>query len=200
MTEMIPDNSNRIAHTIGLLLHPVVVSIPTLLLVLSPLPLVDLLAWTILVSVIVLTPGLVTIGWLRRRDRHTYQRSARLPIYLVAWVSVVVCLFIIVVLDAPRELIASMATLAVWLPIQTLINSQITKISTHVAVLTGCVCGVLVLGRIDSLILQTLSLGLIPLVGWARIVTKNHTPTQVILGFLVGAGCVLSVMPLVMAL
>lgn len=200
MTELVPDNSNRIAHAIGLIFHPALVSIPTLLLVLNDLPLIDITAWTVLVSMIVLGPGMMLVLWLQRRDQHTYQRQTRLPIYALTWASVLACLGIIIVLNAPRELIASIATLAVWLPLQLAINSAFTKISTHVAVITGCLLGVLVLGKIEPLALQIAALVTIPLVAWARIVTKNHTLTQVVLGFVVAAGCVLTVMPFVLSL
>jgi len=199
-TERLPDDSHRLAHAIGLILHPGIVSIPTLLLVLSDIPAAEGLAWTAIIACIVLVPALILIAYLRRRDRHTYQRSARLPIYIVLWVSVLVCLGLTQAFEAPRALVASVATLAVWLPLQLTINSTVTKISTHVAVITGCVFGVLVLGRIEPLPLQIGALLLIPLVAWARLVTKNHTLLQVGLGFLVGGGCVLVVMPLVLGL
>ena len=75
--------------------------------------------------------------------------------------------------------------------------NMIGRNSGHVftAVVSGCFTGLLVLGKLDSTALIATGLAIIALTIWARIVTKNHTPLQVTLGLVVGAGSVLVVFP-----
>ena len=137
MTDPIPDNSNRFAYLIGRVFHPAVICIPTLALVLSDLPLHQILLWTILVAAVVTIPGLITIALLERQSRYVYQRNTRLPVYIVAWLSIAACLIILILLDSPEALRVCVGALIVWLPLQLAINTYLTKISTHVAVVAG---------------------------------------------------------------
>ena len=198
MTDPMPDHSNWFAAALGRLFHPAVICIPTLALVLNGLPLLEAVLWTALVAAIVTVPGLITIAVLQRRQRYVYQRQTRRPVYLVAWLSVVACFAVILLLDGPAALRVCIATLIVWLPVQLFINSRYTKISTHVAVVTGCATGLWLLGKLDSPLLQITALAIIGLTIWARVTTRNHTPAQVALGLLVGAGSVLVVFPLLL--
>ena len=95
-------------------------------------------------------------------------------------------------------LIASLTALAVWLPFQLVINTFVTKVSAHTAVMAGCYSGLLFLGRLDSWELRIGVLLLVLAVVWARVVTKNHTATQVIMGLVVGVLPVLVVFPLML--
>lgn len=194
MTEPVPDNSNRVAYWLGYLFHPAVVCIPTLALVLNDLPALEALQWTVLIAAIVTMPGFITVMLLRRQNRYTYQRQPRRPIYLVAWLSVVAGLVVILLLDGPEALRVCLAALIVWLPVQLLINTYYTKISTHVAVVAGCSAGLWMLGKL-SIPLQIVAVTVIVLTIWARVTTRNHTVPQVLLGLAVGAGSVLAVFP-----
>lgn len=194
-----PDHSNRLAAWLGRILHPAIVAVPTLLLVLSELGWGEALRWSLLVLPIVLVPGLITVTLLERRGRLVHQRQTRTPLYIVAWLSVAVCLTIVVALGAPRVLIASLTALLVWLPLQLAINTFITKVSAHTAVVAGCYMGLLLLGRLDTWGLRLGLLALVIAVVWARVVTKNHTPTQVVMGLLVGILPVLIVFPLILS-
>ena len=78
------------------------------------------------------------------------------------------------------------------------INTYVTKVSTHVAVAAGCATGLLLLGKLDSLLLQLAALTIVGLIIWARVTTRNHTVAQVLLGLLVGTGSVLGVFPLLL--
>jgi membrane-associated phospholipid phosphatase len=189
----VPIKDNRVAYWIGRIFHPAVICIPTLALVLNDLPVGDAVLWTALVAGIVVTPGLITIAILKKRQRYVYQRQTRLPVYIVAWLSVFACLIGLLAVDGPVALRVCIAALVVWLPVQLLINTYYTKVSTHVAVVAGCFTGLLMLGRLDHVLLQTAGAAAIPLVAWARMTTKNHTLTQVVLGTVVGAGSVLVV-------
>lgn len=196
MTDPIPDHTNRVAYILGRVFHPAIICIPTLALILSDLPLLDAILWTVLVAGIVTVPGLITIALLKRQDRYVYQRQTRCPVYIVAWLSVVTCSVVIWLLDGPVTLRICVATLAVWLPVQLLINTYYTKISTHVAVAVGCATGLWMLEKLNTLFLQVTVLVIVLLTIWARVTTRNHTVQQVILGLMVGAGSVLVVFPL----
>lgn len=104
MTDPIPDHSNGFAAALGRLFHPAVICIPTLALILNDLPLREAVLWTILVAAIVTVPGLITIAGLQRRQRYVYQRQTRRPVYVVAWLSVVACFAVILLLDGPAAL------------------------------------------------------------------------------------------------
>ena len=198
MTDRVPSYENHIAQVIGILFHPFVIAPPTLWAVLQHLPPQQVLSWSALILLVLITPLAVSLVVLRRRGKYVYQRRARLPIYVIAWASILLGLILTAVLQAPPVLIACMAALALWLPLQFAINTWLTKISIHAAVITGCVTGLLLLGVFPSAILQILAIAAIALTAWARIATDHHTPRQVLLGILVGAFPVLLVFPMVL--
>lgn len=197
MTDIIPDRSKRIAYMVGLIFHPAVIAVATLVLVLQALPIQEIGIWTAVISSIILIPVFIAIAYLRKQNRHTYQRGTRRPLYIVAWISVAICFILIQVFEGPVELAICMATLAVWLPFQLLVNHAITKISAHMAVASGCFTALLLFGKLST-ILTAIGIFIIILIAWARLRTKNHTVLQVVLGTLVGAGSVLLVFPLML--
>jgi hypothetical protein len=197
--DLIPDNRNRIAYWLGRIFHPYFVCIPTLLAVLNGLGWQDALAWSALVLLLVLGPGIVFISYLRRQEKWIYQRQTRGPVYIVVWLSVLFCVAVLLLLDAPRVLAACIATLAVWLPLQLLFNTYVTKISTHAAVLAGCATGLWWLGKLQSPLLQVAIIAIMLLTLWSRLTTKNHTLFQFALGLLVGGGSVLIAFPLLLS-
>ncbi len=199
MSDPTPDNTNRIAYWIGRIFHPAVLPVPTLLLILNEIPLLEALQWTAFIAVIVIVPGLMVIAYNKQQDRFTYQRESRDLIYLVGWLSVMLCLGLLWLFDAPIELQVCLASLAVWLPLQAIINRYLTKISTHTAVASGCYSGLLVLDKLQHPAAIGLGLLIVLLVAWARVMTKNHTLTQVLLGIIVGGGSVLVVFSLLLA-
>lgn len=192
----IPDHSNRLAYWIGLALHPAVMGAVTLFLVLRDLSLDQAISWTALVSAVLVLPGTAVIVLLKRHQRFTYQRQSRLPLYVTAWVSVLVAALLVHTLNGPPVLLPCLATLVVWLPLQLLINQTVTKISTHVGVVSGCVMGLVLLGKVPLIAGSLLWIAVVLLMGWARITTKNHTLLQVILGAIVGGGSALLAIPL----
>lgn len=194
MTDTVPDNSKRIAHLIGLIFHPAIVAIGTLLLVLQDLPFEQILVWTALIGGIILIPVFIAIAYFRRQNRHTYQRGTRRPLYIIAWLSVALCFILIQLFEGPQILAICMATLAIWLPLQLAINHSITKISAHTAVASGCFTALVLFGKLGTVLIVA-GILLIMLIAWARLMTKNHTMLQIVLGCAVGAGSVLLVFP-----
>lgn len=199
MTELIPDQRNRFAVIVGRVLHPYLLPIPTVFAILDGLPLEQALEWAAIVLASILLPGMTYAAYLERRGHRLYERRIRSPLYLVGWLSVLVCLATVIRFQAPAALVASVATLAIWAPLQLAINTWVTKISTHAAVAAGCFTALVVLGKASTPFVQMALLGLVIITLWARVVTRNHTVSQVMFGALLGAATVLVVFPLVLA-
>ncbi|MCA0453828.1 MAG: hypothetical protein LCI00_07640 [Chloroflexi bacterium] len=199
MNDMRPTYQNRIATAISLIFHPAVVGVPTLLAILNEMSFAEILGWAVLILGILLIPNVILQLILQRQGRFIYQRDTRKPLYIVGWLSVLICLVILIILNAPRVLVACLIALLVWIPAQLIINQVLTKISIHTAVISGCLTGLLVLGKLDTPLLKVLSVIILILTAWARMETKNHTLPQVALGALVGSLPVLIVFPLVLS-
>lgn len=198
MTDPVPDISNKLAHWIGRVFHPAILCVPTLALILREEPLLEAVLWTVAIASIVTVPGLVAIALLKRRERYVYQRQNRAPVYLILWLCVGLCSVIVWLGNGPRVLLVCLVSLLLWLPVQMAINSYFTKISTHTAVAAGCATGLLLLGDLNTMTLQVMTLAIVLLVMWSRVVTRNHTKLQVVLGLVVGCGTVLLVFPLLL--
>lgn len=200
MTDVLPDRERTIANLIGRIFHPAVVALPTLILILGDLGWQSALQWSAITLPILLIPGTLLVIYLRSRGRETYQRATRTPLYIAAWFSVVGAIVLTLALDAPRVLVACLALLAIWLPIQLAVNTYVTKISTHGAVITGCIMALFVLNKLPNAAVQLIAIGIVVLVGWARVHDRSHTLTQVVLGIAVAVAIVLLVFPIVLAL
>jgi membrane-associated phospholipid phosphatase len=196
MNDLIPNERNRFAVLIGRLLHPFVVSIVTLILMLQSLPVGESLTWVTAISVILIAPVMVFITLIQRQERYVYQRHERGTIYLIGWISVIVCLLLAILLQAPQVLTIGLLTLAFWVPLQRFINHRFTKVSAHAAVITACVVGLVLLGPLNTPLGWLFGVVVIVLTGWARVETTNHSPLQVLLGMIIGALPVLLIFPL----
>lgn len=197
--DRVPDNRNTFAFVIGRIFHPFFVCILTIFAVLSELPLDQALRWSTIVISIILLPGLVANYYVQfRYKRYLYQRETRGPLYLIGWLSVVLCLILLLVMSAPRILIASLITLVLWTPPQLLITMYVTKISAHAGVLAGCTMALLLTGKLTNPLLLALVLIISVVTMWSRIATRNHTFPQIVMGYLLGALPVLLVFPLML--
>ncbi len=199
MSDVIPDQSNRFAVIVGKVLHPYFLPIPTILAIMAGLPLGEVIKWAVIVIAITLLPGMAYAAFLQFQGHQLYRRQTRGPLYLVGWLSVSVCLVVVFLFDAPRTLVACVAALVVWLPLQWAVNHWVTKVSAHGAVATGCFVALILLGKIGNVFIGLLLLLCVIITLWARVVTRNHTITQVLLGVAVGAIPVLVVFPWLLA-
>lgn len=198
MTDVTPDHSNRFAVLVSRILHPFLLPIPTLLVLLSDLPLGESLAWGLLVLGIIVLPGALLVAYSERRERPIYRRRVRNPLYVIGCGLILFCLLVTLIFHAPRIVVAVVADLAVWLPLQGGINRYVTKVSGHAAVAAGSLMMLLMAGKLTNPLIFILLGALVILVLWARVVTRHHTVTQVIMGVLVGALPVLVVFPVVL--
>jgi len=132
-----------------------------------------------------LVPLLYLLRGVRRRqftDRHVRLREQRPLAFLVGIASLLIGLALMVVLGAPRELLALVAAMGVGL-IVSLLVTLLWKISVHVAVVAGAV---VILVLVFGPLLLVLA-PLVALVGWARVEVADHTPAQAIAGSWLGA-------------
>ena len=198
--DVTPDNTNKLAYLMGRIFHPYLICIPTVFILLGDMPMGEAAKWTLLVLSIILTPLILVSAYMEMRQRrYIYQRSTRGPIYVIFFLSVLACLALLIIFNAPRILIACFVTLLIWASVQLLINHYVTKISTHAGVVAACSTGLLLAGKLNHPILLVLMIVIAVTTLWARVQTKNHTVPQVIMGFLVGALAVLIVFPLMLS-
>lgn len=133
-------------------------------------------------------PALVILAGVRsgRLDsHHLVDRASRTRPLLVAVAAVVAALVLLILLGAPRLLVATvsamLAALAVTVPI-----TLRWKISFHAAVSAGTVVVLAhVLPPAPTLVAGAL---VVATVCWARVRLTHHTPAQVAAGAVTGAG------------
>jgi len=187
VTDPVPHNGNRLGYWLGLIFHPFTVFIPALVAVLKDTEPLVAVGWVVFIAVIILVPALTLIHLARRKGRYTYQRGMRHPLYAVFWASMILCVGLAVMLDAPERLVFSLLALVVWVPLQAVINARLTKISAHTAVITGILTALFLLGDLDSPLLVGGAVGVVFVTAWARVVTGHHSVVQVSLGIVVSA-------------
>ncbi|RGD61673.1 hypothetical protein DR950_31495 [Kitasatospora xanthocidica] len=115
-------------------------------------------------------------------DRHVGRRQRRLTLFPLIMGSVLLSFAVMIGLDAPADLTALvLAMFASLVPI--LVITVWWKVSVHTAVATGAVvCLAIALGP-----LWLLLGALVPLIGWSRVVLRDHTAAQTAVGAAVGA-------------
>ncbi|MFJ9950462.1 hypothetical protein [Kitasatospora sp. NPDC091207] len=115
-------------------------------------------------------------------DRHVGHRRRRLTVIPFIMGSVLTSFAVMLRLDAPADLTAVvLAMFASLVPI--LVITVWWKVSVHTAVASGAVvCLAVALGP------WWLLLGpLVALIGWSRVVLRDHTTAQTVVGAVVGA-------------
>lgn len=126
----------------------------------------------------------------RWNDHHVNDRRQRAIPLLVALASVAVAAVLLVIVQAPRELVALVVAQLVGLVV-VLVVTRWWKVSIHAAVAGGLLGIFVVLFGAWALV------GLIPLaaVAWSRTVLDAHTWPQVIVGAALGAIVAVTLFP-----
>jgi hypothetical protein len=178
----------RLARLVTEVLAPANVGALTFLLIAwhSTPTILDALRWGLLTVLFTIALPFAFILWGVRRqrftDHHIRLREQRPQALAVGIASGLVGLLLLVVLGAPRELIALVVAMATGLFIALFITF-FWKMSIHVASVAGAiVILVLVFGLRFALLAPV-----VLLVGWARVELSDHTPRQVTAGALIGA-------------
>jgi hypothetical protein len=144
------------------------------------------LAWGALAAVFsaAIPYGVIRLGVHRGRltDHHIGRREQRRTPLLLGLTSVLVGLVLLAVLGAPQPLIAMVVGMFAVGAGVTVVN-QFWKLSVHAAVAAGSVAVlVLILG-----LAALAGVGVVALVGWSRVVLRDHTVPQVLAGAAAGA-------------
>jgi membrane-associated phospholipid phosphatase len=189
------DRADRLAEAISLVFHPLVVVVPTMVVLMlqqgiAPLP---SLFWAFLSVCIANLPLAFLIFYGFRSGRYSNLsvsiREQRHSIYAFYGLSIVILLVILVFGRAPMILTVCWIAAILTTALGYLINQRFTKLSLHSVGMAGCA---------TVLILTIPMLGVVmalfaPLVGWARIRLKHHTPLQIFIGWAISMLCVLIV-------
>lgn len=140
--------------------------------------------WEIFTLIFILVFAIFILIGIEKKIFSDFDISVRRERPLLLGFSISLCAIYTIFLyflNAPPILFVAIFSLILGLISVEIIN-KVTKISIHVATISAFAASIsLVYGG-----LFYLSLLLIPLVAWARIITKNHTKKQTILGATLG--------------
>ncbi len=152
--------------------------------------------WSFLtVGIAVLIPFAYVLRGVRRRhftDIHVGQREQRSVPILIGIGSIFVSLALLIILGAPRELVALVAAMTGGLLV-TLLVTLAWKISVHAAVASGAV---VILALVFGPVLLAMGV-LAGLICWARVKLTDHSVPQVVAGAVLGAVVAASVFTLI---
>jgi membrane-associated phospholipid phosphatase len=188
MTPSVQDRPwlGSLAEAISLIFHPLVIGIPTLLVAMTQRgsTITQALVWTVITAVVVNIPLIIILASGVRAGRYSDAsvsiREQRFGIYLIGIAFLVLFLSILIISHAPRLIIACLISASAASVIGFFINQR-TKISLHSMTMAGCATVLLLTYWPAGLFLAVFS----PVLGWARIYLKHHTPFQILLGWIV---------------
>jgi membrane-associated phospholipid phosphatase len=185
---------NKIAEVVSYIFHPLIVVIPTMVIAITQtgFSLSESVFWTLLAVAVVNVPMALLLFYGVRSGRYSDAsvslRQQRTSIYAVGGVCLVILLLILILANGPTVLIACLIAAVMATGIGYLVN-RYTKLSLHSAAIAGCATVLLLTFPLLGILLAIFT----PLVGWARIRLKHHTPLQILIGWIVPVGCVLIV-------
>jgi membrane-associated phospholipid phosphatase len=143
--------------------------------------------WTFAILVLSVLPVLVLIAFQTKRgafvDQQVPHRRLRNQVYIVGIACLIFCLLILMVLPAPKSLVALLSAMLASGIIASSLNLR-WKVSVHTGAVAGAAVSLVAL--FGPLALPTLAL--VPIVGWTRLALHRHTLGEVISGGLVGGG------------
>lgn len=175
------------AKFISLVLNPLAIAIfaPFVVVYRTTNNLDSTINWTVYTLCFIAVIGsFVLIGVKKKKftDIDVSKREQRPIVFLLTLLLATFYLVTLFMLGAPIMLSVTAISVIVGLSFAYIINKKV-KASMHVAAVTAFVIPVALSFRSWYIFL----LFLIPLVAWARLVTKRHTFSEVIIGGIVGA-------------
>jgi membrane-associated phospholipid phosphatase len=191
--------ADRFAELVSYIFHPLLIVIPTLVIAMIRLgsTLGQAIFWTVLSVVIVNLPMALLLFWGVRSGKYSDAsvsiREQRTSIYAVGGTCLVILLAVLVIGKAPVVIIACLISAVIATALGYWIN-RYTKLSLHSAAMAGCTAVLLWTAPLIGVIMAVFA----PLVGWARIRLKHHTPVQILIGWMVSMVCVFVVFQLML--
>jgi membrane-associated phospholipid phosphatase len=187
----------RVARLVGELLSPPPILVVLALLVAwasSPTPAMAVVWGTIAaVSASVLPYALILRGVRRGRlsDKNISLRAQRIRFAAVAIASILTGLAVLAAFDAPAEMVALQASIAVGVACGWVITLW-WKISVHAAIAAGAATVLLLVFGPALLVVWPL----VAVIAWSRVQVGDHTPAQVLAGVALGVVVNATVFPL----
>jgi len=184
---------DRFAEAVSMVFHPFVIVIPTMVITMiyRGSTLWVSLFWAILSVCVVILPTVLLIYTQVRSGHYSDPsvsiREQRSSLYALSGFLMALLIGILVLAKAPLILTACLVSAILATLIGFVINNRFTKLSLHSVGMAGCV-------TVLCLTFPVLGLAFIPfapLLGWARIRLKHHTPLQILIGWLVSVISVL---------
>ncbi len=191
--------ADRMAEIISYIFHPLLVVVPTLVIAMVSLgsTLGQAIFWTVLSVAIVNLPMALLLFWGVRSGKYSDAsvsiREQRTSIYAVGGTCLVILLAVLIIGKAPVVIIACLVSAVIATAIGYWIN-RYTKLSLHSAAMAGCTAVLLWTAPLIGVVMAIFA----PLVGWARIRLKHHTPVQILIGWMVSMVCVFVVFRLML--
>jgi len=192
-------SADRLAEVVSYVFHPLLVVIPTLVIAMTSLgsTLGQAIFWTVLSIAIVNLPMAILLFWGVRSGKYSDAsvsvREQRTSIYAIGGVCLVILLAVLILSKAPVVIIACLISAVIATAIGYWVN-RYTKLSLHSAAMAGCTAVLLWTAPLIGVIVAIFA----PLVGWARIRLKHHTPVQILIGWMVSMICVFVVFQLML--
>jgi len=200
MSSAVNDSTaDRIAEIVSYVFHPLLVVIPTLVIAMTSLgsTLGQAIFWTVLAIAIVNVPMALLLFWGVRSGKYSDAsvsiREQRTSIFAVGGTCLVILLAVLIIGKAPVVIIACLISAVIATALGFWIN-RYTKLSLHSAAMAGCTAVLLLTAPWIGVVMAVFA----PLVGWARIRLKHHTPVQILIGWMVSIICVFVVFRLML--
>jgi membrane-associated phospholipid phosphatase len=200
MSSAVNDSTaDRIAEIVSYVFHPLLVVIPTLVIAMISLgsTLGQAIFWTVLSVAIVNLPMALLLFWGVRSGKYSDAsvsiREQRTSIFAVGGTCLVILLAVLIIGNAPVVIIACLISAVIATALGFWIN-RYTKLSLHSAAMAGCTAVLLLTAPWIGVVMAVFA----PLVGWARIRLKHHTPVQILIGWMVSIICVFVVFRLML--
>jgi membrane-associated phospholipid phosphatase len=188
---------DRVARLVGELLSPPPILVVLALVVAwdgSPTPATAVLWGAVAALSASILPYAIILRGVRRGqlgDKNLSLRTVRIRLGVVALASILVGLAVLAAFDAPAELVALQASIAVGVACGWVITLW-WKISVHAAIAAGA-------ATVLTLVFGTALLAAWPLVAviaWSRVQVGDHTSAQVLAGVALGVAVNATVFPL----
>jgi membrane-associated phospholipid phosphatase len=199
MMQLNTSRSDQMAEIISYIFHPLLIVIPTLVIAMVQLgsTVWEAIFWTVLSIAIVNLPMALLLFWGVRSGKYSDAsvsiREQRTSIYAVGGTCLVILLAVLIIGKAPVVIIACLISAVIATALGYWIN-RYTKLSLHSAAMAGCTAVLLWTAPLIGVVMAIFA----PLVGWARIRLKHHTPVQILIGWMVSMICVFVVFRLML--
>jgi hypothetical protein len=185
-------SSNKIAVWLSRIFHPFVIAPLSLfgLAYTAGATLNQALLWMVLAIVITVAPLMAVLVYYKTTGRiNNWSVSVREHRYTLYPLTLACFLLFIAVgywFSAPVVVLACVISAVINTFLYTLINRYWTKISIHAGIISACAASFLFTSLPTALVLFLIT----PLVSWSRLHLNHHTPTQILLGFVVSISSV----------